>query len=661
MALKTIQRWVTWMLRFPRWQKSAIMLVADAVAIPMLLWCAYALRFSSTTPVILDPWLFPVAIVITLVALYSFGFYRSIVRYLGTEAAWAIGLGISAAVMALAALSYMVPAEIPRSIFLIYWLMGLFYFGASRFMVRRFLFFITSGYLNAESVAVFGAGAAGAQLVAALQAGRELNPVLAVDDDPGKEGSLLGGVPVVGREALQKAVSDKELSTVLLAMPSLPRNHRMELVNWLEDLGVRVQTVPGVDEIASGRARLVDIQDVDIEDLLGRDPVPPHQDLLSRCITGKSVLVTGAGGSIGSELCRQIIKLGPVRLVLLEQSEVGLYAIDRELSELIETEGGEIELVPLLGSVINRGYVQSMCEEYQVDTLYHAAAYKHVPIVEANPASGVRNNIIGTLSAAKGAEAAGVKHFILISTDKAVRPTNVMGATKRFAEMTLQAIAERGSKTVFSMVRFGNVLGSSGSVVPLFRDQIRQGGPVTVTDPEVIRYFMTIPEAAQLVIQAGAMAKGGEVFVLDMGDPVSILELAHTMVRLMGLTVRDENNPNGDVEITFTGLRPGEKLYEELLIGDCSVATEHEMIMRAHEEMLPAGELANALEAFRHGLDRGDGDGLKALLRSYVHGYQSSDSPSLPERTQTRSIETVELDEIESPRNDPSVSANPLH
>ncbi len=529
---------------------------------------------------------------------------------------------MAASVITLAAMSYMVPAEVPRSIFVIYWLLGTMYLGASRFLARRFLFRVMAGYLNRERVAVFGAGEAGAQLVAALQSGRELNPVLVVDDDPGKQGSLLCGVPVVNRQGLQAKAKQGAISTVLLALPTLPRHRRMALVNWLEQLDIRVQTVPTFNDIASGRARLDEIQDVAIEDLLGRDTVPPRLDLLSRCISGKHVLVTGAGGSIGSELCRQIVKLAPARLVLLEQSEVALYDIERELRGLIELSGRDTTLVPMLGSVVNRGHVQRLCRENRIDTLYHAAAYKHVPIVEANPAAGVRNNIIGTLAAAEGAEAAGVKHFILVSTDKAVRPTNVMGATKRFAEMVLQTMAARGSETVFSIVRFGNVLGSSGSVVPLFRDQIRQGGPVTVTHPEVVRYFMTIPEASQLVIQAGAMAKGGEVFVLDMGEPVRILDLAQTMIRLMGLSVRDESNPEGDIEIVFSGLRPGEKLFEELLIGDASVRTEHEMIMQAHEETLSDSDVVTAMEAFRAALDRGQSEPLKALLRSYVNGYQ---------------------------------------
>lgn len=660
MALTSMQGVVSRVLHCSRWQKRAIMLVSDAVALPALLWVAYALRFSSTTPTVDDPWLFPAATAISLCTLYICGFYRSIVRYLGAEAAWSIVFGMGAAVVILAATAYMTTAGVPRSVFVIFWLLAVLYLGASRFMARRFLFRVMAGYLNREPVAVFGAGGAGAQLVVALQSGSELRPVLVVDDDPGKQNTLLSGVPVVDRQGLRRTVEQGNLRTVLLAMPSLPRHRRMTLVNWLETLGVRVQTVPAFQDIASGRARLDEIQDVTIEDLLGRDTVPPRLDLLSRCISGKHVLVTGAGGSIGSELCRQVLKLAPGRLVLLEQSEVALYDTERELRAMAAASGRDVDIVPMLGSVVNRGHVRRLCEENRIDTLYHAAAYKHVPIVEENPSAGVRNNIIGTLAAAEGAEAAGVSHFILVSTDKAVRPTNVMGATKRFAEMVLQAMARRGSDTVFSMVRFGNVLGSSGSVVPLFRDQIRGGGPVTVTHPDVIRYFMTIPEAAQLVIQAGAMARGGEVFVLDMGEPVRILDLAYTMIRLMGLTVRDEENPDGDIEVTFTGLRPGEKLFEELLIGDASVRTEHEMIMQADEETLSDEEVTTALEAFRAALDRGHSEPLKALLRSYVKGYQPrQDDDETPPLFQHHDVD--EEPAVVAASASPMVSGKGLH
>jgi FlaA1/EpsC-like NDP-sugar epimerase len=612
------------MVSLSRTAKRLVMLSADALAAPLLLWLAYGLRLNTATPDVTDLWLLVAAPLVLLPVLYGFGFYRSVVRYLGAEVAWSILIGTTLSVVLLAAAAYMASASTPRSVFIIFWTLLVLYLGGSRFMMRRFLYNVLGKRVACEAVAVFGAGGAGAQLVSGLLSSAELHPQMIVDDAPGKQGTLLCGVPVVSRSALEKAVEGGAIRTVLLALPSESRATRMEVVRWLETLNVHVQTVPSFADIATGKARLEEIKEVSIEDLLGRDSVPPRADLLTRCISGKHVLVTGAGGSIGSELCRQILKLHPCKLVLLDQSEFGLYAIEKELRAAAGERNKSIEVEAVLGSVVNRGLMERLCREHRVDTVYHAAAYKHVPIVEANPSAGVRNNILGTLEAALGAEAAQVKHFILVSTDKAVRPTNVMGATKRFAELVLQAIAARGSETVFSMVRFGNVLGSSGSVVPLFRDQIQKGGPVTVTHPDVIRYFMTIPEASQLVIQAGAMAQGGEVFVLDMGEPVRIVDLARTMVHLMGMSVRDEKNPDGDIEIAFSGLRPGEKLYEELLIGDCSTRTEHEMIMQAHEEKLEWDEIYFALEAFRKALTRADQDALRALLRSYVNGYEPS-------------------------------------
>ena len=610
------------MVSLSRTAKRMVMLSADALAAPLLLWLAYGLRLNTATPEVADLWLLVAAPLVLLPTLYVLGFYRSIVRYLGAEVAWSILAGVTLSVVLLAAASYMASASTPRSVFIIFWSVLVLYLGGSRFMMRRFLYHVLGNRIDREAVAVFGAGGAGAQLVSGLLSTAELHPLMIVDDAVGKQGTLLCGVPVVGRRALEKAVERGAIRTVLLALPSESRATRMAVVRWLETLNVHVQTVPSFADIASGKARLEEIKEVAIEDLLGRDAVPPRADLLTRCISGKHVLVTGAGGSIGSELCRQILKLNPSKLLLLDQSEFGLYAIEKELRAFAGNRSKDIEIEAVLGSVLNRGLMERLCREHRVDTVYHAAAYKHVPIVEANPSAGVRNNILGTLEAALGAEAAHVKHFILVSTDKAVRPTNVMGATKRFAELMLQAIAARGSETVFSMVRFGNVLGSSGSVVPLFRDQIQKGGPVTVTHPDVIRYFMTIPEASQLVIQAGAMAQGGEVFVLDMGEPVRIVDLARTMVHLMGMSVRDEQNPDGDIAIAFSGLRPGEKLYEELLIGDCSTRTEHEMIMQAHEEKLEWDEIYFALEAFRKALTRADQDALRALLRSYVNGYE---------------------------------------
>jgi len=630
------------MVSLSRTAKRLVMLSADALAAPLLLWLAYGLRLNTATPELTDLWLLAAAPLVLLPALYALGFYRSIVRYLGAEVAWSILAGVTLSVVLLAAASYMASASTPRSVFIIFWTLLVLYLGGSRFMMRRFLYNVLGKRIACEAVAVFGAGGAGAQLVSGLLSSAELHPQMIVDDAPGKQGTLLCGVPVVSRSALEKAVEGGAIRTVLLALPSESRATRMEVVRWLETLNVHVQTVPSFADIATGKARLEEIKEVSIEDLLGRDAVPPRADLLTRCISGKHVLVTGAGGSIGSELCRQILKLHPSKLVLLEQSEFGLYAIEKELRTLAGARSKDIEIEAVLGSVVNRGLMERLCREHRVDTVYHAAAYKHVPIVEANPSAGVRNNVLGTLEAALGAEAAHVKHFILVSTDKAVRPTNVMGATKRFAELVLQAIAARGSETVFSMVRFGNVLGSSGSVVPLFRDQIQKGGPVTVTHPDVIRYFMTIPEASQLVIQAGAMAQGGEVFVLDMGEPVRIVDLARTMVHLMGMSVRDEKSPDGDIEIAFSGLRPGEKLYEELLIGDCSTRTEHEMIMQAHEEKLEWGEISFALEAFRKALTRADQDALRALLRSYVNGYEPSGvSVEAPKSAPSRELPTM--------------------
>jgi UDP-N-acetylglucosamine 4,6-dehydratase len=384
----------------------------------------------------------------------------------------------------------------------------------------------------------------------------------------------------------------------MLAMPSAPRSRRSEIIKALLGLGVRVQTVPDLSDILAGRARVADVHDVDICDLLGRDPVPPHPGLLGACITGKVVMVTGAGGSIGSELCRQIVHLQPKQLVLLEKSELALYTIDRELRAQA-AEGRSVEIVPLLGNAHQKFRVKEVIQTFGIQTIYHAAAYKHVPLVEQNVVHGVYNNVMSTYHTAEAASESGVETFVLISTDKAVNPTNVMGATKRVAELVLQGMQQRGSATKFCMVRFGNVLGSSGSVVPLFREQIRAGGPVTVTHPQVIRYFMTIPEAAQLVIQAGSLAHGGEVFVLDMGQPMRIADLAKRMIALTGHTVRDASNPRGDIEIVYTGLRPGEKLFEELLLGDNVARTEHPMILRAREKALPWDEVHRLLDELK--------------------------------------------------------------
>jgi len=470
-------------------------------------------------------------------------------------------------------------------------------------------------------VIVYGAGHAGALLVASLGGGKQFRPVAVVDDNPALHGRRLDGVPVYSPQKLTGLLASTGVKRVLLAIPSVPRHTRLEIINRLESLPVHVQTVPAIGDLITGRARVDSLHDVDTLDLLGRDPVPPNDVLLLRCITNRSVMVTGAGGSIGSELCRQIVELAPTRLVLFELSELALYAIERELRELIRQRGLSVEIVALLGSVHHRNRVTGIMRAFGVQTVYHAAAYKHVPIVENNMVEGIHNNIIGTWNTAEAAEDAGVETFVLISTDKAVLPANVMGATKRFAEMVLQGMTERGCRTRFCMVRFGNVLDSSGSVVPLFREQIRRGGPVTVTHPNIVRYFMTIPEAAQLVIQAGSMARGGDVFVLDMGDPVRIADLARRMIQLAGLTVCDAANTAGDIAIEYSGLRSGEKLYEELLIGDNVAETDHASILRAYEEALPWAATLRYLEKLLAAADTFDCQRAHELLLESVNGF----------------------------------------
>ncbi|WP_245932404.1 polysaccharide biosynthesis protein [Isoalcanivorax indicus] len=620
------------------------MVLADLVALPLVFVVAYAVRVGDVLPTVAQPWLILLAPLITVPFLYVSGLYRAVVRYLGGEAAIAIFTGMAMAAVVLAASGSLLGLEgTPRSVFIIYAVFGMLWLGASRFLVRRYLFWALHVRERPERVAIFGAGTSGIQLAMALANGRQYSPTAFVDDQREAQGSLIQGLPVLNRQGLHNYVKQGKVETVLLAMPSATRAQRLRVITFLEKLPVKVKSVPSMCDIVSGKASIEQIRDVAIEDLLGRDPVPPQGNLLGACIAGRNVLVTGAGGSIGSELCRQIIQLNPRRLVLVEHNEFGLYSMERELTELAAQQ--DIEIVAVLGSVVARGLLESVCRRYGIQTLYHAAAYKHVPIVEMNPSAGVRNNIIGTFSAAEAAENAGVERFILVSTDKAVRPTNVMGATKRFAELILQGMALRGSNTVFSMVRFGNVLGSSGSVVPLFREQIRQGGPVTVTHPEVTRYFMTIPEASQLVIQAGSMAEGGEVFVLDMGEPVRIFDLATAMIHLMGYSVRDEQNPLGDIEIHFSGLRPGEKLYEELLFGDDGVGTRHPMIMQAREEAHPWAVIEKALDQFRIALEVGDEAAMRQLLRRYVMGYAPAahDQPELPAAPSRR-------DEVDAPR-----------
>ena len=497
--------------------------------------------------------------------------------------------------------------------------------GASRLVARFWLGGLYRQQLMRAAlpkVLIYGAGSVGRQLAVAMSHSHELQIVGFLDDDDRLHGHVLNGLPIYNPEDLPALVDSQAIRDVLLAMPSISRRRRNEIIESIRPIKVSVRTLPALGELAQGKVSMADLRELDIDDLLGREVVAPNTILLGKNVSGRVVLVTGAGGSIGSELCRQIARLHPATLLIVEHSEYALYQIHQELEPLfVEAES---RLVPLLASVRDVERMHGIMATWRPDTVYHAAAYKHVPLVEHNPCEGVRNNVFGTLVTAQAARTNGVADFVLISTDKAVRPTNIMGASKRLAEMTLQALAAQGGGTKFTMVRFGNVLGSSGSVVPLFRRQIREGGPVTLTHPEINRFFMTIPEAAQLVIQAGAMARGGDVFVLDMGQPVRIIDLARRMIELSGLEVRDEANPDGEIEIAITGLRPGEKLYEELLIGDNPQPTSHPRIMKANEDFLPWARLETKLDALAQAIDSSDVATLRLLLEQLVVGYTPS-------------------------------------
>ncbi len=576
------------LLALPRQQKRLIMLLADAVAIPIALWSALILKFDRFDPNLeRTAAYFLVAVSASLVIFSMLGLYRAVIRFMGPRSMLTVVTGVSLSVAVVVVFDRFVSnAEVPLSAFAIFWALALLYTVGSRFVVR-YLFAATLNGKSAARVAIYGAGDAGARLSSVLLGGPDFEPVAFIDDKKSLQGSSINGLTVFGLDALPQMVRQMRIERILLAMPSASRRRRREILTALEPLGLHVQSLPHLSDLIGGKAHIDEVRDVDVSDLLGRDPVPPNPRLFGSCIRGKCVLVTGAGGSIGSELCRQILQLSPSRLVLFEMSEIALYTIERELNEIATRGQLAVDVVPLLGNAHHRQRVREVLSAYGVQTIYHAAAYKHVPIVEHNVIEGIHNNVISTWYTAEAAIETGVETFVLISTDKAVNPANVMGATKRLAELVLQGLQERSSSTRFCMVRFGNVLASSGSVVPLFREQIRRGGPVTVTHPDVIRYFMTIPEAAQLVIQAGSMAKGGDVFVLDMGRPVRIDDLARRMVNLMGLTVRTADNPEGDIEIEYTGLRTAEKLFEELLIGTNVTGTDHPMILRAIEHRLP--------------------------------------------------------------------------
>jgi FlaA1/EpsC-like NDP-sugar epimerase len=627
------------LLGMPRMGKRGVAMSLDVALCVLTVWLAFYLRLDEWVRLTGEGMFRPLWAVLASVALalplfVTHGFYRVIFRYSGAAAlrmvlrAFALYALLYAAVVTAVGLP-----GVPRSVGLLQPILLLLAVGASRAWVRYWLgadYQSIYARMHRPRAVIYGAGATGRQLATALAHSTEVQVVAFLDDDDRLHGHVLHGLPIHAPSRLAALAEAQGIATVLLAMPSLPRQRRNAILAALRPLRVAVRTLPNLNDIAQGRLGTADLQELDIDDLLGREPVPPHPLLLARHVAGKRVLVTGAGGSIGSELCRQILALGPTQLLLVEQSEFALYAIHQELESKLATHrptgaAASPELLPMLASVQDAPRMRQIFSTWRPHTVYHAAAYKHVPLVEHNPAAGIENNVFGTLRTALAAHEAGVAQFVLVSTDKAVRPTNVMGASKRLAEMALQALAASGTATRFCMVRFGNVLGSSGSVVPRFRQQIRDGGPITLTHPEVTRFFMTIPEAAQLVIQAGAMAEGGDVFVLDMGEPVQISELARRMVELSGLTVRDADHPEGDIAIEITGLRPGEKLYEELLIGDNPQPTAHPRIMKAHEAYLPWAEWQVQCRALEQALHTHDVPALRALLQQLVTGYTPSD------------------------------------
>ena len=622
-------------LEWPRSLKRLFVVALDITMGVLAMWLAFSLRLDTLHwPEGLQWRVYAMAPLLAFPILVNQGLYRAIFRYTGISALITTGKAVAIYGTVLLAILLTVQWEgVPRSVGILQPLIFLLMVGSSRAL--GWLWLRGRPGTAPNRLLIYGAGSAGAQTAAGLGGTQQYLLQGFVDDDTAKTGRSINGTRVYSPQDLPALIERLGVTDVLLALPSATRQRRRQIIESLSNLPVRIRTLPGLADLASGRVTVTDFQELDIEDLIGREPVAPQAHLLGRNLAGQVVMVTGAGGSIGGELCRQIVQEGPTRLLLVDHSEYALYAIHHELQALHGQGMHSCELVPLLASVADPRRMADICQVHRPGAIYHAAAYKHVPMVEANTGEGVLNNVFGTLNMVRMALEHGARHFVLVSTDKAVRPTNVMGASKRVAELVLQAIAASDRRpfdgeapapwqcpTRFSMVRFGNVLGSSGSVIPLFRRQIAIGGPVTVTHPEVTRYFMTIPEAAQLVLQAGAMAEGGDVFLLDMGEPIRIVDLARRMVALSGLTVRDEQHPGGDIAIEFTGLRPGEKLYEELLIGDHPIPTEHPRILRAREEYLPWPQLHELLQSLHCAACQNNEAVTRQLLAQLVRGYQ---------------------------------------
>ena len=619
-------------LDWPRPAKRLFVVAVDIIMAVLATWVAYSLRYETLHwPSDDQWWVYILGPVLAVPIFARFGLYRAIFRYTGMDVLFVTGQAIALYALIRVLLLYWVKWPVfPLTLGVLQPIIFFVLIGSSRVLARYVLAGIGLGKEHYHGrMLIFGAGAAGVQTSSAMAITGHVKLLGFVDEDPAKIGQTINGVPVFSALQVPVLVRELGITDILLAIPSASRDRRNKIIQSLRTLPVHTRTLPGLADLTSGRVTVRDFRELDVEDLLGRAAVAPQAELLACSLFNQTILVTGAGGSIGSELCRQILLERPRRLLLLDHNEFGLYTLHRELQAWCHAQTSDVELVPLLASVANRQRLDWICAQYRPDTVYHAAAYKHVPMVECNPSEGIFNNVFGTLNMAQAAQAARVASFVLVSTDKAVRPTNLMGASKRMAELILQAMADRAGThdTRFCLVRFGNVLGSSGSVVPMFREQLAQGGPLTITHPEVTRYFMTIPEAAQLVLQAAAMATGGEVFVLDMGEPVKILDLARRLVGLSGLQVRDATQPDGDIEFSFIGLRPGEKLYEELLIGDNPTATAHPRIMKAHEDFMAWPELMTKLEQLQQAARAENVVAIRQVLRACVHGFHDEVGP----------------------------------
>ena len=615
------------LINLPRIYKQLIMLTFDELMLLFAIWFSFGLRLGDPWPIgYMQPnwWIFIAIPAIAIPLFIKLGLYRAVLQYMGIKVFITSFQAITITSLIVGFVMMMFrEADLPRSVIFIFWFVSNTLIITSRFAFKGVLYSWDNFVNDRKPVIIYGAGSAGAQLVESLRKSAEYAPVAFLDDDLSKIGTFINYTEVHAFKELRSIIKKKKVKVILLAIPSLSEMKKREYLKKLSKYPVEVKVLPSISDIVNGQVSIENIKHVQVEDILGRTPVEPKKSLLKKNITGKNVLITGAGGSIGSELCRQILDLSPKKIVLYEHSEFNLYSIHHELS----SSRKRAEIVPVLASVTDAHRIEKVMNDNDIHTVYHAAAYKHVPMVEMNATEGVYNNVIGTYRAAIAAKNSGVENFVLISTDKAVRPTNVMGASKRFSEMILQGLQKKNSSTTcFSMVRFGNVLDSAGSVVPLFRKQIKDGGPVTVTHPKVTRYFMSIPEAVQLVLQAGAMAKGGDVFLLDMGEPIRILDLAYRMIYLSGFTPIDEDNPEGDIKVKFSGLRPGEKLYEELLIGDDVEQSAHPRIMQAREVDLDWEKIEQSIRIFSDSHQTQDEKSVRDALLKYVNGYIPADN-----------------------------------